>query len=46
MKNKKTIEHSSFNRTQICKCGNTYQSYSSLYTHIKNKHEGNYEEYN
>ncbi len=39
-KGKRRSKHDYVNRTFQCGCGKSYLSYPALYTHVKNKHEG------
>lgn len=38
---KKRTRRSSNYRPYVCGCGKSYQSYPAIYTHAKNKHDGN-----
>lgn len=37
---KRRSKHDYVNRTFQCGCGKSYLSYPALYTHVKNKHDG------
>jgi len=39
-KGKRRSKHDYVNRTFQCGCGKSYLSYPALYTHVKNKHDG------
>ncbi len=41
-KNKRRPRRAVGKRNYVCGCGKAYLSYPALYTHVKNKHEGEF----